>query len=253
MTAPLPPKSLAAACALAMLATGCGQVERDRDTLRDYRWEVATASDLSGRPLQRLQGRGPQAVRLSVDAQRLHIAAGCNRFQVRYRLQAGRIVPEGELEQTEMACALADAPAIEQAVAQHLRGPIAYSVHGQGAELRLGLLAHDGTRLSLHPVEAGYARGTPRIVYLEEDGRACPPPNAAPCLWVRERRVEARGQWGRPAGDWQALPGAVHDYRPEAGQRRLLRVKRYPAAAGVAPVHVLAAVEAQAPATAASP
>ena len=111
---------------------------------------------------------------------------------------------------------------------------------GMGPPPSLRLMAPTGARLVLTGEathEARYGPGT--LIFLEVAAQtvACKsaPSAAAVCLQVRERKYDAQGLVVGTPGEWRPFSDSIEGFTHQAGERKVLRVKRFerkPAAGG---------------------
>ncbi|PPU37459.1 META domain-containing protein [Xanthomonas arboricola] len=210
--------------------------------LQAQHWQLQQASDAHGTALRSLFVAGTPPLQLDFSDQRIQVSQTCNALGADYRLaqehlQIGRVVSSKRL------CAQPRRMAQERAASELLSGRFAVALNAAQTtpQLTLTLTRSDGTRLVFGGVATADTRyggpGQTLLIEVAADTAPCGSDPARQCLQLREQTAD-----GQPAtGNWQTFDGRIEGFEHETGIRTLLRVTRYPAAAGTdgAPVYVL--------------
>jgi heat shock protein HslJ len=203
-------------------------------TLQDHRWTLESATDARGQRLAALshvqsidQGR-PFVFNFA--GSRLSIQGGCNPL-----IGGFQVSPEGQLNVGRMASGMmACEPALMQrdaALSALLAKPMnTRLVPGTQPTLRLTTTANDTLVLvGQKTPEARY--GAPTIIFLEVAPQpvACHHPLIpnSTCLQVRERRYDEQGLVVGTPGAWRPLYENIEGFTHRAGERNVVRVKRF--------------------------
>ncbi|MBB3922270.1 MULTISPECIES: META domain-containing protein [Xanthomonas] len=208
--------------------------------LRAQHWQLQQASDAHGTALRSLFVAGTPPLQLDFSDHRIQVSQTCNALGADYSvaqayLQIGRVVSSKRL------CAQPRRMAQERAASELLSGRFAVALNTAQASPQLTLTRSDGTRLVFGGVATADTRyggrGQTLLIEVAADTVACGSDPARQCLQLREQ--DAAGQ--PVTQTWQVFEGKIEGFEHEAGIRTLLRVTRYPAAAGTdgAPVYVL--------------
>ncbi|KQQ78302.1 hypothetical protein ASF73_05515 [Xanthomonas sp. Leaf131] len=211
-----------------------------RAALQAQHWQLQQASDAHGTALRSLFVDGTAPLQLDFSAERLQVSQTCNALGASYsvadaQLQIGRVVSSKRL------CAQSRRMAQERAASELLSGRFAVALNNAQTVPRLTLTRSDGTRLVFAGAPTADTRyGGPGQTVLIEVAAATVPCASEPsrqCLQLREQ--DATGQ--PVTQSWQPFEGKIEGFEHESGIRTLLRVTRYPAAAGAdgVPVYVL--------------
>ncbi|NIK40702.1 heat shock protein HslJ [Xanthomonas arboricola] len=208
--------------------------------LQAQHWQLQQASDAHGTALRSLFVAGTAPLQLDFRDQRIQVSQTCNALGADYslaqaHLQIGRVVSSKRL------CAQPRRMAQERAASELLSGRFAVALNTAQTTPQLTLTRSDGTRLVFDGVATADTRhggpGQTLLIEVAADTVPCRSDPARHCLQLREQGAD-----GQPATRaWQTFDGSIEGFEHEAGIRTLLRVTRYPAAAGTdaAPVYVL--------------
>ncbi|MCL1499808.1 hypothetical protein A7D16_11385 [Xanthomonas nasturtii] len=211
-----------------------------RVALRAQHWHLQQANDAHGTALRSLFVDGLPPLQLDFSDQRIQVSQTCNALGANYavaqtQLQIGRVVSSKRL------CAESRRMAQERAASDLLSGRFAVLLDTAAATPRLTLTRSDGTRLIFGGVATADTRyggpGQTLLIEVAADTVPCTSDPARQCLQLREQDAA-----GRPVSQtWQPFEGTIDGFEHEAGIGNVLRVTRYPAAAGSAgaPVYVL--------------
>ena len=201
-------------------------------TLVRHHWQLASASDRTGKRIEVLFARADKPLQLDFDAQGLSISNTCNRMRGSYSVAHGKL-DIGELAATMMACADPALTALDAAAGRYFRGPLGMVLDNAGASPQLTLTTGAGDTLTFDGVPTPESRygSEGEIVFLEvaPQERPCNHPlmPGVQCLVVRELHYGASGVREGEPGPWQVLGQPIEGYSHEAGFRNVLRVKRY--------------------------
>ncbi len=199
-------------------------------TLAAHRWTVQSATDGRGRRIDAASPAPGRAIVFGFTEARLNVQGGCNPLLGSYRIDAQGQLIVGRLASTMMAC---EGPGMQAdaAVSALLAQPLKLDLTpGAQPGLRLVSAANETWVLSgqLTP-EARY--GAPTLIFLEVAPQpvACnkPPLGNTTCPQVRERRFDAQGLVVLPHGEWRPLYEPIEGFTPRAGERNVLRIKRF--------------------------
>jgi heat shock protein HslJ len=208
--------------------------------LRTQHWQLQQASDAHGTRLRSLFVDGLPPLQLDFSDERIQVSQTCNALGATYsladaQLQIGRVVSSKRL------CAESRRMAQERAASELLSGRFAVALNTAQATPRLTLTRSDGTRLVFAGVATADTRyggpGQTLLIEVAAETVPCASEPSRQCLQLREQ--DAAGQ--PVTQSWQPFEGRIEGFEHETGIRTLLRVTRYPAAAGSAsaPVYVL--------------
>ncbi|APP78530.1 META domain-containing protein [Xanthomonas hortorum] len=211
-----------------------------RAALRAQHWQLQQASDAHGTALRSLFVEGTAPLQLDFSDERIQVSQTCNALGANYsvaeaQLQIGRVVSSKRL------CAESRRMAQERAASELLSGRFAVALNSVQTAPRLTLTRSDGTRLVFGGIATADTRygghGQTVLIEVAAETVPCASDPSRQCLQLREQ--DATGQ---PVTQrWQTFEGKIEGFEHETGIRTLLRVTRYPAAAGAdgAPVYVL--------------
>ncbi|KTF34948.1 META and DUF4377 domain-containing protein [Xanthomonas vesicatoria] len=201
-----------------------------RTALQAQHWQLQQASDAHGTGLRSLFVAGSAPLQLDFADQRIQVSETCNALGANYsvadtQLQIGRVVSSKRL------CTQPQKMPQERAASEALSGRFAVTLDTAQAAPRLTLTRSDGTRLLFNGMPTASTRygehGQTLLIEVAADTAPCASDPARACLQLRER-ID-----GQPAtASWQTFDGTIEGFDHEAGIRTLLRVTRYPAAAG---------------------
>jgi hypothetical protein len=119
----------------------------------------------------------------------------------------------------------------DAALAKLLADPLKAAIDGSAEpRLRLETGARETLVLVGHPTpESRYGPAT--VMFLEVAAQripcSMPPMRMATCLQVRDRVYDANGLLVGTPGEWRAFAGEIEGYAHRAGERNVLRVKRF--------------------------
>lgn len=200
--------------------------------LAEYHWQLASATEKSGRRIDALLARPSQPLQIDFDAQNVSISNTCNRMRGSYSAAGGKLTI-GNLASTLMACHDPALTALDKAAGRYLQGTFAMTLDTHGAQPRLVLVGDHGLRLAFAGVPTADTRygGPGETMFLEvaPQTKPCAQPSMSntQCLEVRELHYGANGvKQGKP-GEWHALAQGIDGYTHQPGTRNVLRVKRY--------------------------
>lgn len=198
--------------------------------LKDYHWDLARATDPSGRAIAVLQPAGKAPLRLDFVQNRIAVSGGCNRIGGSYR-KAGAELQVGPLMQTEMACVDRSLMDLDAAIAARLQGTLQTQLHA-GDPPQLELRAANGDTLTFIGAPTPQTRygsaGTTLFFEVAPQRAPCSHPLIPnmQCLQVRERSYAANGTLASQ-GEWQPLYQEIEGYTHTPGTRNVLRVKKF--------------------------
>ncbi len=208
--------------------------------LSQHQWQLTTATDSNGRALDALQtepGR-PVEARFSADPAdaRLSMTGGCNNMSGRYQVSESGALAVSQMVSTRRACV---GPLMQVDAA--LSGLLAQAIQLRADDAtgptpptspRLTMRTADGSTLvwagKLTP-EARYGASTTVFYEVGPERLNCPHPLMpnARCLQVREIKYDAQGLAIGTPGEWQNLYQEIEGYTHTAGQRQVLRIKKF--------------------------
>lgn len=203
----------------------------DAATLGAYHWQLDRATNQAGQRIDELFVRPERPLELDFDADRLSVRNGCNAMGGSYRIEAGTLVA-GPFMHTMMACANPLLNHLDQAISGRLVGKptIALATQAGNPELELHTAAGDTLAFAGVPTAATRYGSAGDTVFLEIAPQtvpcANPPGRDEQCLDAREVHYDAQGLKTGPPGAWQPL-ARIEGYTHRAGERNVLRVKRY--------------------------
>ncbi|WP_245841429.1 DUF4377 domain-containing protein [Paraburkholderia ribeironis] len=215
----------AEAAANATSTTGSG-------LLSQYHWQLNDAIDSKGRRIDALFVGTNRPVQLDFSADRLTVVNSCNNMGADYSIKKGRL-RIGPMVSTLMACHDAALAALDDAIAQRLKGSLNVNLLARGDTPRLQLVTDSGDTLSFTGVPTAQTRfgGPGETAFLEVAAQTVPCNHPLipdkQCLLVRERHFDEQGLVTGTPGAWQPLDQAIEGYTHTPGMRNVLRVKRY--------------------------
>jgi heat shock protein HslJ len=199
-------------------------------TLQDHRWTLESATDGQGQRLAAITPAQGKPFVFNFAGSRLSIQGGCNPLMGGFQVS-----PEGQLNVGRMASGMmACEPALmhrDAALSALLVKPMNTSLlAGAQPELRLTTATNDTMVLiGQKTPEARY--GAPTIIFLEVAPQpvACNQPLIlnSTCLQVRERRYDEQGLLAGTPGAWRPLFEPIEGFTHRAGERNVVRVKRF--------------------------
>jgi heat shock protein HslJ len=202
--------------------------------LQAHQWSLTAATDSQAQAIATLfpADARPYSFTFSVSppASMLNFKGGCNNFGGRFQFnELGQLVA-GPLRSTMMACQ----PALMQAdtaLAAMLAQPLQVAITwGAPPQLQLQTASKEILTLSgqLTP-ETLYGPAT--LIFLEVGAQKLPcrnPRNGqTTCLQVREISFDEQGLRSAAPGPWQPFYDDIDGYTHRAGERNVLRVKRF--------------------------
>lgn len=248
---------LAMLACLPMLAHAARTTDPAR-TLGQYHWQLSSATDHGGHRLDALFARPQKPLQLDFVDGRMRIGHVCNAISGGYRIDGNKL-DIGPLTHTMMFCADKPLMAMERDASQRLRGTLSFTLQRSGVRPQLRLTTADGDTLSFTGQPTPETRyggsGTTEFLEVAPQTVPCASPAMAgrQCLSVRERHYADNGLQAGAPGPWHPLEQSIEGYTHRAGERNVLRVKRYairhPAAGAPDHAYVLdMVVESEAPA-----
>jgi heat shock protein HslJ/uncharacterized lipoprotein NlpE involved in copper resistance len=210
--------------------------------LEAHRWTLETATDAQGRSIEALSPAPGQAFVFGFSGARVSVQGACNRMTGGYRIDAAGQLSIDRMAATMMAC---EAPAMQAdaALSALLAQPLKIDlVDGPSPVLRLASVNREVLVLRGQSTpEARYGKGS--LIFFEVDSQpvACKNPFSTDtsCLRVREVRFDEQGLRVGPPGEWRPLYEDIEGFTHRAGERNVVRVKRFqrsPAPAGASEV-----------------
>jgi heat shock protein HslJ len=198
-------------------------------TLEAHRWTLESATDGQGRRIEAVSPGPGRPFVFSFAGARLHVQGACNQLTGGYQLNNGRLVV-GRMAATMMACdaALMQADRVmTDLLAAAMRIEV---VKGAAPQLRLVGASNETLVLTGQATpEALYGPGT--LIFLEVAAQpvACRNPFSGDtrCLQVRERQFDAQGLPAGTPGAWRPLYENIEGFQHKAGERNVLRIKRF--------------------------
>lgn len=199
-------------------------------TLEAYRWRLESATDAQGRRIDGVALPDGRAFAFAFPSSGVVIDGGCNTMRGGVGIEPGGRIRVGRMASTMKACddALMKADA---ALAKLLADPLKAAIDGSAEpRLRLVTAASDTLVLVGQPTpESRYGPAT--VMFLEVAAQripcSMPPMRMATCLQVRDRVYDANGLLVGTPGEWRAFAGEIEGYTHRAGERNVLRVKRF--------------------------
>ncbi|WP_225933093.1 META and DUF4377 domain-containing protein [Pseudomonas maumuensis] len=199
--------------------------------LSAYHWNLASATDASGKPIADLTTGIERKLRLNFGDQQLNISGGCNNQFGGYRYQEG-VLKVQQLASTMMACdkRLMD---MDTQIGRLLKGDLRAVVTGATEAPVLQLTTQDGSVLKLQgeatPETRYGSKGQTRFLEVAAKTVKCSHPLIPnyQCLQVRERHYDDAGLQLPPQDAWHPLYQSIEGYEHRDGVRTVLRVKQY--------------------------
>lgn len=210
-----------------------------------HHWQLRTATDAQGQAIAELFPVPDRPLGLRFADGRVNVDGACNRLGAAYQLLDGAQVQISQAMSTMMACP-PPLDRVDAAVAAVLAGTAQVAVDGGPDAPTLRLVAANGATLVLAGTPTPETRfgGPGTLGFLEVAPQAgpCedPPASERRCLMVREREFDANGLAAGTPGAFRPLAAGIEGYTPTAGERQVLRVKRFQSAVsagGEAEVH----------------
>jgi heat shock protein HslJ len=204
----------------------------DTSLLGQYHWQLASATDSTGKRIDTLFVRPDKPLELNFSAGQLNISNSCNGMGGGYKIENGQL-QIGPMMQTMMACPDPNLSALDAAISQRLQGRLKLNLKNDGATPLLQLITPNGDTLNFSSQPTADTRygGPGETVFLEVAAQTVPCnhpliPNKQ-CLQIRERHYNDHGLQTSAPGEWQPLNQDIEGYTHEDGIRNVLRVKRY--------------------------
>ena len=199
--------------------------------LPKYHWQLASAADAKGQPIEALLVRPEQPVTLDFASGKVSVGNTCNRMSGGYK-PGNRKVTIDKLASTMMACADPKLMALDQEIGKRLAGDLALRMaKGEAKQLELKNAAGDVLVFAGVPTAATRYRGQGERVFLEvaAQTRPCSHPliPGKQCLQVREIKYDDKGLKVGTPGAFAHFYSEIEGYTHEPGVRNVLRVNRY--------------------------
>lgn len=193
-------------------------------------WHLQAATDAEGQRIEALFPSYDRALTLAFEDGRVGVSGGCNHIGGSYEVDAQGRLQIGRLNSTMKACA-ASLMQADKAIGELLAQPLLPRIE-ETAPPRLKLESADGgssTWVGEATAETRYG-GPGETVFLEvaPQRAACNHPLIPDhqCLQVREIRYADNGI-KQPPGEWQPLYGEIEGFEFVAGERKVLRLKKF--------------------------
>lgn len=200
--------------------------------LPKYHWQLTSAVDAKGQPIDALLVRPERPVTLDFAGGKLAVSNACNRMIGSYE-PGNRKVTIGKLASTMMACTDPKVMALDQEVGKRLAGDLALRMaKGEAKQLELKTASGDVLVFAGVPTAATRFRGQQgERVFLEVAAQTKPCshpliPNMQ-CLQVRELKYDDKGLKVGTPGPFENFYASIEGYTHEPGVRNVLRVNRY--------------------------
>jgi heat shock protein HslJ len=198
------------------------------NTLEAYRWSLQAATDGQGKRIVLAPPERPFVFGFSRG--RVDIEGPCNRQFGGFQIDAYGRLSVARMASTMKACE----PALMQAdaaLADLLAQPMKMELTSGGVPTLRLTSAENATLVLTGQMtpEARYGASTTIFLEVAAQPVACNDPlrPAATCLQVRERRYDEKGlQVGTP-GAWRPLYEPIEGFTHRAGERNVLRLKRF--------------------------
>lgn len=201
-------------------------------TLPKYRWQLASATDAKGQPIEALMVRPGQPVTLEFREGRVGVGNTCNRMGGAYKT-TGKTLAIDKLASTLMACADPKLMALDKEVGKRLQGALGLRfAKGDARQIELKTATGDVLVFAGVPTAATRYRGqASERVFLEvaAQTRPCSDPlvPGKQCLQVRELKYDDKGLKVGTPGPFENFHAQIEGYAHEPGVRNVLRVDRY--------------------------
>lgn len=200
--------------------------------LSQYHWQLNDAFDGEGKRIDALFTGTAKPLQLDFSADRLNVVNACNNIGASYSVKKGRL-QVGQMASTMMACPDPARAALDDAIAQRLRGSLGVTLLTRGDTPRMQLVTDSGDTLSFTGVPTAQTRygGPGETTFLEVAAQTVPCQHPLipdkQCLLVRERHFDEQGLPSGTPGAWQPLYQDIGGYTHTPGIRNVLRVQRY--------------------------
>jgi uncharacterized lipoprotein NlpE involved in copper resistance/heat shock protein HslJ len=229
-TVALPPAPYRVLTRVAQAATAAPAGPALAAWLEAHRWSLDDATDAQGGRLDAVSPSTGRRFVFGFAGSRVHVQGGCNAMNGSARIDAEGRLDLGRMATTMMACEPA-AMRADAALSQLLSGPLRVE-RTDGPPPVARWTAAGGETLVLRGEKTPEARyGAATRVFLEVAAQrvACSNPltGATSCLQVRERRYDEKGLVVGSPGEWRPLYESIEGYAHNAGERNVLRVKRF--------------------------
>ena len=213
-------------------ATASAQSTSGPGVLGQYHWQLKDAFDSKGKRIDALFVGTDKPVQLDFTADRLNVVNSCNNMGASFSVKKGQL-QIGPMMRTNMACPDAARAALDDAIAQRLRGGLSVNLLTRDNTPRMQLVTETGDTLTFTGVPTAQTRfgGPSETAFLEVAAETVPcqhPLNHdKQCLQVRARHFDEQGLPSGTPGEWQPLYQDIEGYTHTPGIRNVLRVKRY--------------------------
>ncbi|MEM5331259.1 DUF4377 domain-containing protein [Paraburkholderia sp. JHI2823] len=200
--------------------------------LGQYHWQLKDAFDSKGMRIDALFVGAEEPVQLDFTADRLIVINSCNDMSASFSVKKGQL-QLGPMMSTSMACPDAARAALDDAIAQRLRGSLGVNLLTRDNTPRMQLVTETGDMLTFTGVPTAETRfgGPGETGFLEVAAQTVPCKNPLipdkKCLLVRERHFDEQGLPSGTPGEWRPLDQDIEGYSHTPGIRNVLRVKRY--------------------------
>ncbi len=207
-------------------------VIRIAGVLPKYHWQLSSAVDAKGQPIEALLVRPQQPVTLDFTGGKLGVSNTCNKMSGGYK-PGNRKVTVDKLASTMMACADPKLMALDQEVGKRLTGDLALRMaKGETRQLELKTASGDVLVFAGVPTAATRYRGQQgERVFLEVAAQTKPCSHPLipdmQCLQVRELKYDDKGLKVGTPGAFGHFYESIEGYTHEPGVRNVLRVNRF--------------------------
>ena len=199
-------------------------------TLEANQWTLESATDGQSRRIDVLSPGPGRSFVFNFSGARLNIQGGCNRLTGDYRIDSEGQLKVGRMAATLMACEAALMQA-DSALSELLAKPMKVDlVNGAQPVLRL-VSATDEALVLIGQATPEACYGPGSLIFLEIAAQpvACKNLRNADtvCLQVRERHYDKQGLVVGTPEAWRPLYESIEGFTHTAGERNVLRVKRF--------------------------
>ena len=195
--------------------------------LPKYHWQLASAADPKGQPIEALLVRPEQPVTLDFASGKVSVGNTCNRMSGGYK-PGNRKVTIDKLASTMMACADPKLMALDREIGKRLAGDLALRMaKGEAKQLELKNAAGDVLVFAGVPTAATRYRGQGERVFLEVAAQTKPCSHplipGKQCLQVREVKYDDKGLKIGTPGAFEHFYSKIEGYTHEPGVRNAMR------------------------------